>query len=211
MKILLIGATGMVGSRVTAEALSRGHQVTALTRSGSAPDGVTAVKGDASDPAAVAAAAAGQDAVVQAVSPPRDGSDPTGPLVAVGRGVLGGAAQAGVRRVVVVGGSGSLEVAPGVRLVDAPDFPDLYKPEALAHAELLELVQSEGGDLDWTYISPAPMFEPGERTGGYRVGVDQLLTDADGNSYISAEDYAIALVDELEKPTAVKRRMCVAH
>ncbi|TDD97153.1 NAD(P)-dependent oxidoreductase [Actinomadura rubrisoli] len=207
MRILLIGATGMIGQRVADEARRRGHEVTGVTRRGT---GGTA-KAEAGDAGAVAALAEGHDAVVLAVAPPRDGSETIPPLLAAGRGVLDGLRRAGVRRLVVVGGAGSLEVAPGVRLVDTPDFPDLYKNEALAQGALLDLVRAEAGDLDWTYISPAAEIQPGERTGAYRVGGDQVLADAAGQSRISAEDYAIALVDELEKNEAVGRRITVAY
>ncbi|MER5323533.1 NAD(P)-dependent oxidoreductase [Streptosporangium roseum] len=207
MKILLIGASGMIGSRVAAEARDRGHEVTGVTRSGAEGTKIA----DASDPAAVAGLAAGHDAVVSAIAPPRDGSEPSGPLLAAVRGVLEGLRGAGVRRLVMVGGAGSLEVAPGVRLVDTPEFPEIYKREALALAEALELLRSEAGDLDWTYISPAAVIAPGERTGKFRLGGDQVLADAEGNSFISAEDYAVALVDELEKNEAVGRRITVAH
>ncbi|TDD82248.1 NAD-dependent epimerase/dehydratase family protein [Actinomadura darangshiensis] len=207
MRILLIGATGMVGRRIAAEAGARGHEVTGVTRSGN--EGTA--KAEASDAAAVAALAGGHDAVVVSVPPPRDGSETRGPLLATTAGVLDGLRRAGVRRLVVVGGAGSLEVAPGVRLVDTPDFPALYKGESLAAAEQLGVIRAEAGDLDWTYISPAAVIEPGERTGTFRLGGDQLLTDADGDSRISAEDYAVALVDELEKNNAVQRRITVAY
>ncbi|RFU36792.1 NAD-dependent epimerase/dehydratase family protein [Actinomadura logoneensis] len=207
MKILLIGATGMIGSRVAAEARARGHEVTGVTRSGR--DGTA--RAEARDADAVAKLAGGHDAVVLAVAPPRDGSETVEPLLADGRGVLAGARRAGVRRVVIVGGAGSLEVAPGTRLVDTPDFPDLYRNEALAQGALLDAVRAEAGDLDWTYISPAAEIGPGERTGEFRLGGDRLLADAEGNSRISAEDYAVALVDELENPQAVGRRITVAY
>lgn len=207
MKILLIGASGMVGSRVAAEARNRGHELTGVTRSGAGDTKVA----DASDSSAVAELAAGHDAVVLAIAPPRDGSPQLEPLLAAGRGVLDGLRLAHVRRLIIVGGAGSLEVAPGVRLVDTPDFPDLYKGEALAQNALLDLLRTEANDLDWTYISPAAAIEPGERTGTYRKGNDQLLVDAQGNSAISAEDYAVALVDELEKNEAIQRRISVAN
>ncbi|MFI0482164.1 NAD(P)-dependent oxidoreductase [Actinomadura sp. 9N215] len=207
MRILLIGATGMIGRRVADEARRRGHEVTGVTRSGD--DGTA--KADALDTEAVAALAEGHDAAVLAVAPPRDGSDPTGPLVAAARGVFEALRRAGVRRLAVVGGAGSLEVAPGVRVVDGPDFPAAHKGEALAQAELLEVVRAEAADLDWTYLSPAAIIEPGQRSGEFRLGGDELLADADGNSLISAEDYAIALVDELEKNQAVRRRITVAY
>jgi len=207
MKLLLIGSTGMIGSRVAAEARARGHEVVGTTRSGK--EGTERL--DAGDAARVAELARGVDAVVLAIAPPRDGSEAAGPLLAAGRAVLEGLRQAGVRRLVVVGGAGSLETAPGVRHVDDPHFPEIYKAEALAQGELLELVREEAGDLDWTYISPAGMIEPGERTGTFRLGGDQLLVDAEGKSYISAEDYAVALVDELDKGAAIGRRITAAY
>ncbi|XVQ13561.1 NAD(P)-dependent oxidoreductase [Spirillospora sp. CA-255316] len=207
MKIALLGATGMIGSRIAAEARSRGHEVTGITRSGT---GGTA-KADARDADAVAALVRGHDAVVLSVSPPRDGSEPSAPLLEAGRGVLDAMRKAGVKRLVVVGGAGSLEVAPGVRLVDTPDFPPEYKGESLAAAAFLDVIRAEAQDLDWTYISPAIVIEPGERTGAFRLGGDRLLADADGNSSISAEDYSVALVDELEKGEAVRRRITVAY
>ncbi|WP_433468372.1 NAD(P)-dependent oxidoreductase [Spirillospora sp. CA-128828] len=207
MRILLIGATGMVGRRIAGEASDRGHEVTGVTRSGN--EGT--VKAEAGDSAAIAGLAEGHDAVVLTVPPPRDGSETEGPLLATTRSVLDALRRAGVRRLVVVGGAGSLEVAPGVRLVDTPEFPDLYKNEALAAAAQLGVIRAEAGNLDWTFISPAAIIEPGERTGTFRLGGDQLLSDAEGNSRISAEDYAIALVDELEKNNAVQRRITVAY
>ncbi|NVI92337.1 NAD(P)-dependent oxidoreductase [Actinomadura sp. BRA 177] len=207
MRILLIGATGMVGSRIAAEARRRGHEVTGVTRSG----GEGTAKAEASDSAAIAELAAGHDAAVLSVPPPRDGSETLGPLLATTRGVLDGLRRAGVRRLIVVGGAGSLEVAPGVRLVDTPEFPEIYKSESLAATEQLAVIRAEAGDLDWTYISPAAVIQPGERTGTFRLGGDQLLADAEGNSNISAEDYAIALVDELEKNNAVQRRITAAY
>ncbi|MES9543636.1 MULTISPECIES: NAD(P)H-binding protein [unclassified Actinomadura] len=207
MRILLIGATGMVGRRIAAEARGRGHEVTGVTRGGN--EGTA--RAEAGDAAAIARLAEGHDAVVLSVPPPRDGSETEGPLLAVTRGVLDALRRAGVRRLVVVGGAGSLEAAPGVRLVDTPEFPALYKSEALAAAAQLGVIRTEAGDLDWTFISPAAVIAPGERTGTFRLGGDRLLTDAGGDSRISAEDYAVALVDELEKGNAVQRRITVAY
>jgi putative NADH-flavin reductase len=119
--------------------------------------------------------------------------------------------MAGTRRLVVVGGAGSLEVAPGQRLVDTPDFHAAWKPTALAHAKALDEVYRAADDLDWTYVSPAALIEPGERTGSYRTGGDQLLTDEAGNSRITIADYAIAIADVVENGSAVRRRICVAH
>ncbi|MCQ4084983.1 NAD(P)H-binding protein [Streptomyces sp. RB6PN25] len=214
MKILLFGATGMIGSRIAAEVLRRGHEITAATRSGKAPgldDAKAAVvSADVSDAGKVAELATGHDAVVSAIAPPRDGSEPSGPLLAAYRALIEGLRSSGVRRVVVVGGAGSLQVAPGQALVDSPGFPDAYKGEALAHREVLTLFRGVD-DLDWTYLSPAAEIAPGERTGVFRTGGDQLLADAEGHSRISAEDYAVALVDEVEKGEAVHRRITVAY
>jgi putative NADH-flavin reductase len=207
VKILLIGATGMVGSRIAAEARSRGHQVTGVTRSGA--DGTA--KADVSDAATIAELASGHDAVVSAISPPRDGSEVREPLFASWRSLHEGLRKSGVRRLLMVGGAGSLLVPPGVRLVDTPDFPAIYHPEASAHADLLELIRAEADDLDWTYISPAAEIAPGERTGNYQRGTDQLLVNAEGHSSISAEDYAIGLVDELEQGKAIKQRITFAN
>ncbi|MBO2446258.1 NAD(P)H-binding protein [Actinomadura barringtoniae] len=207
MKLLLIGSTGMIGSRVAAEARARGHEVVGTTRSGK--EGTESL--DAGDAARVADLAKGVDAVVLAIAPPRDGSEAEGPLLAAGRAVLDGLRRAGVRRLIVVGGAGSLETAPGVRHVDDPHFPEIYKAESLAQAELLEVIRKEAGDLDWTYVSPAGVIEPGERTGTFRLGGDQLLLDAKGRSQISAEDYSVALVDELENGAAIGRRITVAY
>ncbi|MGC9544795.1 NAD(P)-dependent oxidoreductase [Streptomyces sp. UG1] len=216
MKILLIGATGMIGSRIAAEALSRGHEVTAATRSGSAaalPEhpALTPLTLDASTPGKVAQAAAGHDAVISAVSPPRDGSDPAAPLLATYTSLVEGLRIAGAHRLLVVGGAGSLKTSSGRDRVDTPDFPAMYKAESLAQREVLRLLRAEVTDLNWTYVSPADEIAPGERTGTFRLGGDDMLIAADGTSFISAEDYAVALVDEAEKSTAIRRRITVAY
>ncbi|MBA4866022.1 NAD(P)H-binding protein [Streptomyces sp. PSKA54] len=207
MRILLFGATGMIGSRIAAEAGKRGHEVTSATRSGK--DGTLAA--DASDADTVARLAAGHDAVVLAVSPPRDGIEATESLLEVGRGVLDGVRRAGVRRLVVVGGAGILEVSPGVRVVDTPGFPEDFLPPVRAQVALFELVRDNADDLEWTYLSPPAMVEPGERTGAYRIGDHQLLSDGEGNSHISTEDYAVALVDELQRGELTRRLVHVAY
>jgi putative NADH-flavin reductase len=196
MKIVLFGPGGMIGSRIAAELEQRSHDVTGASR---------ATGTDITSAAAVAASAAGADAVVSAIS--ARGVDYT--LADVARSLTDGARQAGVRRAVVVGGAGSLEVAPGTRLVDTPDFPGEWKPEALQHADALEVFRSID-DLDWTFVSPAAFIHPGERTGQYRLGGDQLLVDEKGNSEISAEDYAIAIADLLEDGGHERERITVA-
>ncbi|MBT2228240.1 NAD(P)-dependent oxidoreductase [Nonomuraea sp. NEAU-A123] len=200
MKILLFGATGMVGQRIAAELANHGHEVTGVSRSGP-------VKGDVRDTATLAR---GHDVVISAIAPPRDGSEPEEPFLDVHRALIDGVRAAGVRRLIVVGGAGSLQVAPDLDLVDAPGFPEIYKKEALAQRAALRLYR-EVDDLDWTYVSPAAEIAPGERTGHYRVGGDQLLADAEGNSRISAEDYAVAIADEVDKGEHPRRRITVAY
>ena len=117
--------------------------------------------------------------------------------------------QAGVQRLLIVGGAGSLEVAPGLQLANSPTFPEAWKPIATAHIEALEVYLK--ADLNWTYFSPAAMFQPGERTGTFRIGSDQLLVDEKGESRISTEDYAIAMLDEVEKPRFIRKRFTIAY
>ncbi len=214
MKVVVFGASGAIGRAITAELLARGHTVTAASRSGSPVEGlvVRAVTGDASDPASVARLAAGQDAVASATGPRRGGSeDPEASLLDAARGLAEGLRRARVRRLVVVGGAGSLQVRPGQRLVDTPDFPSAAKPTALAHARALDEVYRDIEDLEWTYVSPAAVIGPGERTGEFRVGGDDLLADESGESRISIPDFAIAFADEIEHGDAFRRRITVAY
>jgi putative NADH-flavin reductase len=216
MKIVLFGATGNVGQRVIKEALRRGNQVVGVVRDPAAvqsPDPrVNLMRGDATDAASVAAVARGADAVVNAISPrpnPRGLAAPS--LVLAARALIGGMKRAGVERLLIVGGAGSLEVAPGKLLVDQPDFPAAYKGEALAQRDALTVYRAEAGELDWTYLSPAAEIHPGERTGRYRVGGDGVLSDRKGRSTISFEDYAVAVLDELEKRQHIRERFTVAY
>jgi putative NADH-flavin reductase len=197
MKIVVVGSTGMVGSRISRELGARGHEVVGASRA-------TGVEATAPD--SVAAAVAGADAVVGAVS--ARGVDYT--LADVARSLVDGVRRSGVRRLVVVGGAGSLEVAPGQRLVDTPDFHEEWKPEALQQADALEVYRSVD-DLDWTYVSPGAVIGPGERTGRYRLGGDRLLVSEDGRSGISAEDFAIAIADLLEQGGHARERVTAAY
>jgi hypothetical protein len=208
MKVVLFGASGMIGSRVLQELLGRGHEVTAVVRNPEkmAVSGVKVVKGDINDEAAVAEAVEGADAVISAYAPPQKQENT---LLSATRSLIAGMGRAGVRRLIVVGGAGSLEAAPGVALVDLPQFPAEWKAIALAHRDVLPILK--GSNLDWTYLSPAGLIQPGERTGTFRLGGTQLLSDANGESRISAEDYAIALVDELEKSAHVGRQFTAAY
>ncbi len=202
MKIALIGASGHAGSRLLAELTRRGHQVTGIARHPekvAAGPGVTAKKGDVHDKAGLVALIKGHDAAMSAVH--FTDSDPKLLIEAV--------KEAGVKRYFVVGGVGSLEVAPGVRLMDTPQFPAAYKVEAAKGGEFLDLLRNER-ELEWTFLSPSAMVGPGERTGKFRLGKDQLLTNDKGSS-VSWEDYAIAAVDELEKPAHVRQRFTVGY
>ncbi|MBB5445898.1 MULTISPECIES: NAD(P)-dependent oxidoreductase [unclassified Paraburkholderia] len=211
LKIALFGATGMIGSRIAAEAARRGHQVTALVRDPArVPAGVAnlhAAQADLLDAASVGAAVRGQDVVASAYAPPQ-GDLAT--LTQATRALVEGVRAAGLKRVVVVGGAGSLEVAPGKQLVDTDGFPDAYKDIALAHRDAFEYYRGVT-DLDWTFFAPAALIAPGERTGKFRTGANTLIADADGNSRISAEDYAIAFVDEVEQGRFIRQIATVAY
>jgi len=203
MKVALIGITGHVGSRLATELLKRGHAVTGIARNVDkveARAGLVVKPGDARAAPALAPLLAGHDAVVSASR--FQTSDATALVDAV--------KKAGVKRLLVVGGSGSLEVAPGYALKDAPQFPPAFKPEASAGSEFLTTLRREDV-LDWTFLSPSVEFAPGERTGAFRLGGDQLLVDENGKSWISMEDFAIAMVDELERPTHSRRRFTVGY
>ena len=211
MKILLFGATGWIGSNILKEALARGHEVTAVLRSldklAPAPN-LTQVRGDLFDGHSVEDAARGKDAILSAFGPGVGGGDPQ-TLVKAARALLDGAHKAGVKRLIVINGAGSLEVAPGVQLIDTAQFPEDWKPLGRAHADALAIYRTSV--LDWTALSPAAMVQPGGRTGQYRTGTEQLVVDAQGNSTISPEDLAVAMLDELENPQNLSRRMTVAY
>ena len=202
MRILVFGAAGAVGSRVVREAVSRGHQVTAVSRSSSEH-----LQADASDPDDVAKLSASHDVVISATRP-RPGRE--GELVDAAKGLLIGLRATRVR-LILVGGAASLMV-PGseLMLVDTPGFPEELLPIALACNEQYGLVRASVS-VDWTYVSPPTLLEPGTRTGHYRKGYDHLLIDASGTSQISMEDFAIALVDEAEQARHVGQRFTVGY
>jgi len=210
LKIALFGATGMVGSRIAAEAARRGHQVSALVRQPervAAGANVEALKVDLLDGAQVAAAARGHDVVASAYAPPMSQLDD---LQTASRALVEGTRAAGLKRLVVVGGAGSLEVAPGQQLVDTEGFPAAYKPIALAHRDAYAYYRTVS-DLDWTFFAPAALIAPGERTDRFRIGANTLIADAKGESRVSAEDYAVAFVDELEQGRFVRQIATVAY
>jgi len=202
MKVALIGASGNAGSRILTELVRRGHRVLALVRHPEnvpALEGVVAERADANDIPALSNLLTGADAVVSSVK--FKDTDTQGLIEAVRR--------ARVKRYLVVGGAGSLEVAPGLREVDSPQFPSRVRPEALKGAEFLD--QLRQSDLDWTFLSPSRIFFAGTRTGKFRLGNDELLFDETGKSSISFEDYAVALVDELERPAHIRARFTVGY
>jgi hypothetical protein len=198
MKIVIYGATGMVGSQVADVAIARGNEVTAVSRSGAELAGATAIAADITDTDTFVALAADADAVVVAVPPDRTGG-PAEPMVEAHRRII--AARPDVR-LLVVGGAGSLEVGDG-RLVDAPGFPDAYKPEAKAFSTILDDYRASSG-LDWTLVSPSPVIAPGERT-DYVLGTDSPVGDS-----VTTSDFADAIVDEIETPAYKGRRFTVA-
>ena len=208
LKILLVGASGMIGSRIQAEAASRGHQVTAASRHPEkikSAANVKAIKLDATDVAAFTAAAKDVDVIVSATSP-RGGGDPIKEAKGVGDAAIA-AAKASGKRLFVVGGAGSLKTPDGKSVADT--LPAAYRGEALGMRGVLESLETSG--VSWTFFSPAMSIAPGKRTGVYQVGTDTVLFNAKGESRISAEDFAKAVVDELEAPKHVNGQMTVAY
>jgi putative NADH-flavin reductase len=202
MKVALIGTTGRAGTPILQELVRRGHQVTAIVRNPEkvqAEVNVTPKKGDVLDKDDLTTLLKGHDAVISAVHFLQ--SDPHKLIDAV--------KTSGVKRYLVVGGAGSLEVAPGVTLISTPEFPAIYKDEATKGGEFLNLLRQEK-ELDWTFLSPSALFVEGPRTGTFRLGKEQLLTNEKGSS-ISFADYAIALVDEVEKPAHSRQRFTVGY
>src|SRR5437868_2189081 len=203
MKIAVVGASGNAGSRIVAELARRGHAITAIARH---PENiaklphVTAVAGDVHDQPSMTRLLSGHDAAISSVH--FLDSDPA-KLVAAAR-------DSKVGRYLVVGGAGSLEVAPGVRLVTTPGFPVQYKAEAEKGAAFLDLLSAEK-QVNWTFLSPSALFIADERTGKFRLGTDQLLTGPDGKSWISFEDFAVALADEIEHPAHIRQRFTVGY
>lgn len=210
MKIALIGANGTVGQRILQEALTRGHEVAAIVRNAASMTqehkNLTVVTGDLFDKDSISKVVAGYDVVISAYGP-KHGQEET--MKTVTQGLVAAVKQAGVKRLLVVGGAGSLEVAPGLQLVNTPSFPEAWRPIGLAHGEALEVYRQ--ADFDWTYFSPAAMFQPGERTGKFRLGTDQLVVDEKGDSQISTEDYAIAMLDEVENPRFIRKRFTIGY
>nr|WP_243402935.1 NAD(P)-dependent oxidoreductase [Sphingomonas melonis] len=202
MQVAVLGASGRAGSEIAKELAARGHRVTAIARHPDripAAEGIAPVAGDAQDSAALATLLDGHDAVISALH-----------FDVTADGLLSALRQAGVRRLLVTGGAGSLEVAPGVALIDTPEFPQEWKAFAEGGVAFLNALRSER-DIDWTFFSPAADIFEGPRTGHFRLGNDALVTDDAGNSRISFADYAIAMVDELEQHRHPHARFTAAY
>jgi len=209
MNVVLYAATGMIGSRILKELISRGHNVIAVVRDPSrvpAHPAVAAIKGDIFDADDIAAKTLGADAVISAYGP---GAGDVNDLLKATRDLIAGLHKADSRRLIFVGGAGSLSVSPGVDLIDSGRLPKAYMAIGIAHRDALKMLSDS--DLAWTYFSPAGFIQPGQRTGKFRLGGTSLITDEKGNSSISAEDYAIALVDELENPKHVRQQFTIGY
>lgn len=208
MKVAVIGATGNAGSRITAELQKRGHNVRAIVRSRdkiSPTKGLEVAASDLSDVAQLADILKGADAVVSAYRPPVDNNDQ---IIGTTKRITE-AAKRNKQRLLVVGGAGGLFVAPGVTAIASGHLPEFALPIAKAHEQVRQNLEASGAD--WTYFAPAGLFEPGERTEKFRLGKDDLIVDTNGNSRISMEDYAIAAVDELEKPKHRGERFTIGY
>jgi putative NADH-flavin reductase len=210
MKVALYGATGKAGSRILKELVSRGHRVIAIVRNPAKlphpGPGVEIKQDDLSDPTKITAAVDGAEAVVSAYAPPQDDVEA---IVAVTQRQVAALNHGADTRLIVVGGAGTLHVAPGVTLADSGYVPEPFLPIARAHVRALNVLRASS--IDWTYLAPAVYFAPGERTGQFRLGKDELIANAQQESRISMEDYAVALVDELEKPSHRRQRFSVGY
>lgn len=217
MKIALIGATGFTGTKILSEALARGHRITAIVRH---PEklpvhaALTAAKGDIYKADEVTKLVVGHDAVISAFNPGWGDEHLYENFLKGSKAITEGVKKAGVRRLLVIGGAGSLYVAPGVQLMDTPEFAKLVPanilPGVKAARDALELIKTET-DLDWTFLSPAVNLFPGERTGKFRLGGDELVLDDKKESRISIEDLAVAVLDEIETPKHVRKRFTLGY
>ena len=213
MKIAVIGASGQIGAFIRDEALARGHQVTAIVRH---PEKIPVqdprlhvVKADILKDK-VDELVKGHDAVISAYNPGWKNPDMYNEQIDGYKRIISGVKESGIKRLLVVGGAGSLEVAPGVQVLDTASFSEQVKKGVLATREVLYMLKEEK-ELEWTFLSPPSSIAPGERTGHYRVGKDQLLKNKEGESKISTQDYAIAMLDELEHPQHIRERFTVAY
>jgi uncharacterized protein len=207
MNVVLYGATGNSGQRILKELISRGHHVTAVARDTSkVPSTAKPVKDDLSSVEVIASIIAGADVVVSAYAPPPDNTDA---LLGVTERQIAAVKKAGTARLIVVGGAGLLEVAPGVTLIASGYLPEAYLPIAKSHEKALGILKAS--DINWTYFSPAGYFEAGARTSKFRLGTTNLIANEKGDSRISFEDYAVALVDEIERPAHERGQLSIGY
>jgi putative NADH-flavin reductase len=216
MSIVVFGASGNIGSNIRKEALRRGHRVTAVTRSAGLEHetNLTTLQADLSNEGDVAKIVAGHDAVISAYSPGLRNYSAEDAAELIRRAhdsLFAGVKRAGVKRLIIVGGVGSLEASPGVDVVDSDFYPADHKAHTLRNREILRSLKRGEHDLDWTYVSPPLNIKAGERTGQFRLGSDQLLRDASGESRISEADFAIAILDAFEQNTFIRQRFTVAY
>jgi uncharacterized protein len=211
MKIAIIGATGWIGSTLMNEALNRDHQVVAISRDASniVKEGVTAHSLDLLAEGGIKEAVIGADLVIAAIGGRAKGNHEI--VASTAQRLLNELPKSDIQRLIWVGGAGSLEVASGIQLITVPDFPAEYKDEAIAQGQALEVFRNSDSTLDWLFVSPAAEIFLGERTGIYRVGGEQLLSDDEGNSKVSVEDYAVALLDEAENDQHHNKRIGIAY
>ncbi|MEN5379437.1 NAD(P)-dependent oxidoreductase [Sphingobacterium kitahiroshimense] len=209
MKVAIIGASGFIGSAILNEALSRGHDITAIVRN---PEKVTVSdprlnvkKGDVIKEEELVSLLKGNEAVISAYS-----ANDSSTYVKAITAIINATKKAGITRLLAVSGAGSLEVKPGVQLLDTPEFPAEWKDGATATRDAFDVIK-QVTDLDWSVLSPAMVIEPGPRTGVFRLGKDQVLFNDKGESKISTADFAVALLDELERPAHIKQRFTLAY
>ena len=214
MKLAIIGASGFVGSALLSEALQRGHSVTAIMRN---PEKITITNpnlvvkaGDAQKADEVAQLVTGHDVVLSAYNAGWGNADLYADFLKGSEAIEKGTEQAGVKRLLVIGGAGSLEVAPGVQLVDSPQFPAEWKAGASAARDYLNQLR-QNTTLDWTFLSPAMMLIPGDRTGQFRLGTDQPVFNDKGESSITVNDLAVAVLDEIEQPQFIQKRFTLGY
>ena len=215
MKVAVVGVTGNLGNKIMVEALLRGHSVTGIARSATAKlapfSSLTLKDVDVSNAQALGAAMAGHEAIIHAVSPGPNVPDVYNKFVALHKAVIAGAKLSGVKRFLCVGGAASLKLPDGTVFLDSDQWPEQFSKEAVKGTRELMYLLKDEPELDWVFLSPSVFLEPGKRTGKYRVGKDHVLFDASGRSNISREDYAVAMIDELERPAHTRERFTVGY
>lgn len=213
--VTLIGASGFVGTAILNELLARGHRVTAVVRNpgkiGIKSPSLTVVQADVTDTSALVAACKGRDAVISAYNPGWTNPNIYEETLRNYPLILEAVRQSGVRRLLCVGGAGTLFCAPGLRVVDSGVIPDAIMDGVRSLGEFYLNTLMNEKEIDWIFFSPAGTLEPGKRTGKFRLGKDDLIVDENGNSHISVEDYAVAMVDELEMPQHHRERFTIGY